>query len=236
MKKLMKKNFHMEQMILPILTLFCLTGFIGSLIFPKKVLDTYKINVTEEEGDTEYVIPLSGETPIFYEMNTAGQPMKGIQVGISKEGASQEGVFLRYQVYEHSTEKNQRLGSLLSDNLYEIASGDEVQYVYLPYAQSELCKGDIIIRFTIESQEITETEREFKTPPALLANHTLIDNTLTRIGDEDLDGNIKTMYIYSHDTYPLLYDFRLMTFVFLAASMAVSYPKLNKKGGKKDEK
>ena len=153
--------------------------------------------------------------------------MRGIQVAISKEGCSQEGVILHYQVYEHSADETQRFGELLSDNTYQVSEGDALAYVYLPFADSEKCRGDIIVSFFYESD--TEPEN----PPALLANHTLIDNTLTMKGQQPVDGSLKTMYIYTHDTYPLLYDFRLMTFVFLAASMTVSYS--GRKRGKGDD-
>ena len=155
--------------------------------------------------------------------------MKGIQVVLSKEGSAQEGVSLRYQVYERSIDEEGRLGELLSDNTYPVEDGEELQYVYLPFTDSERCSGDIAIRFWCESSQ------ELTTPPALGANHTLLDNTMTMVGDEQLDGSLKCMYIYTHDTYPLLYDFRLMTFVFLAAAMAVSYPKRKTgKGGKRE--
>lgn len=223
MKKWEQNHFHIAHIILPILTLLCFAGFIGSLLFPKKVLDTYSINVSEEEGDEEFLIPLNDGTSVYYELNTAGRPMKGIQPGISRQGASLEGVSLCYQVYEHSADRQSRLGKLLSDNKYQVSEGDDIQYVYLPFADSEACVGDIIIRFYCEGLS-------GEAVPALLANHTLIDHTTTVIGSRILDGSLKVMYVYTHDTYPLLYDFRLMTCVFLAASMTVSYPK--RKGGK----
>jgi len=227
MKKCKLFHSHIEYIVLPIVTLLCFAGFIGSLFFPKQVLDTYKINVSEEDGDAEFGIPLSEQTPVSYELNTAGSPMRGIQVAVSKEGSSQEGVILRYQVYEHSADEARRFGELLSDNVYQVSDGDEVQYVYLPFEDSEKCRGDIIVTFCYES------DTEIQNPPALLANHTLIDNTLTMNGEQPVEGSLKTMYIYTHDTYPLLYDFRLMTFVFLAASMAVSYS--GRKRGKGDD-
>ena len=230
MKKFTKKNINIAHMILPILTLLCFAGFIGSLLFPNKVLDTYKINVTEEEGDTEFTIPLSKEEKISYVMNATANPMQGIQVGISKEGENQEGVLLHYQVYQQDKEKDTLLGELLSDNVYDVELGDNLQYVYLPFGNSEKCTGDIVVCFSYES------EKENGKAPALLANHTMVQNTITMVGDTILDGSLKSMYIYTHDTYPLLYDFRLMTFVFLAASMAVTYPKRKSKEGKTDEK
>ena len=230
MKKFTKKNIHIAHIVLPILTLLCLAGFIGSLLFPKKVLDTYKINVTEEEGDTEFTIPLSKEEKISYLMNATDSPMKGIQVGISKEGETQEGVLLHYQVYKQSEDKKQLSGDLLSDNVYEVELGDNLQYVYLPFDNSDSCTGEIVVSFFYESAN------DAMNPPALLANHTVIDNTVTMVGDMILDGSLKTMYIYTHDTYPLLYDFRLMTFVFLAATMAVTYPKRKSREGRNDEK
>ena len=161
-------------------------------------------------------------------MNATANPMQGIQVGISKEGETQEGVLLHYQVYRQ--EKDKSLGELLSDNVYEVELGDNLQYVYLPFENSESCTGDIVVCFTYES------ENDTMKAPALLANHTLIKDTTTMVGDTTIDGSLKSMYIYTHDTYPLLYDFRLMTFVFLAASMAVTYPKRKSKEGKTDEK
>ena len=230
MKKFTKRNINIAYIILPILTLLCLAGFIGSLLFPNKVLDTYKINVTEEDGDTEFTIPLSEEEKIAYVMNATANPMQGIQVGISKEGENQEGALLHYQVYRQDKEKDTLLGELLSDNVYDIELGDNLQYVYLPFGNSENCTGEIVVCFFYES------ENESMKAPALLANHTLIKDTITMVGDTTLDGSLKSMYIYTHDTYPLLYDFRLMTFVFLAASMAVTYPKRKSKEGKTDEK
>ena len=229
MKKFTKKNIHIEHIILPILTLLCFAGFIGSLLFPNKVLDTYKINVTEEEGDTEFTIPLSKEDKIFYLMDATQNPMQGIQVGISKEGETQEGVLLHYQVYKQEHNKAQKLGELVSDNVYEVELGDNLQYVYLPFENSDSCTGNIVVCFFYES------ENQAMKAPALLANHTLISNTITMVGDTKIEGSLKSMYIYTHDTYPLLYDFRLMTFVFLAASMAVTYPKRKSKEGRTDE-
>lgn len=230
MKKFAKKNIHIAHIVLPILTLLCLAGFIGSLLFPKAVLDTYKINVTEEEGDTEFTVPLLEGEKILYRMNATDNPMKGIQVGISKEGQSQEGVLLHYQVYRESKDEEHQMGELLSDNVYQVELGDELQYVYLPFENSQNCRGNIVISF------FCDTENPSGLAPALLANHTMVDNTVTMVGGAPLDGSLKTMYIYTHDTYPLLYDFRLMTFVFLAASMAVSYPKRKHREGKGDEK
>ena len=230
MKKFTKKNIYIAHIILPILTLLCLAGFIGSLLFPNKVLDTYKINVIEEEGDTEFTIPLSKEEKILYVMNATTNPMQGIQVGISKEGETQEGVLLHYQVYQKDDNAKDLLGELLSDNIYEVELGDNLQYVYLPYDNSDSCTGDIVICFYYES------EKENMMPPALLANHTIVKDTFTMVGDTKLEGSLKSMYIYTHDTYPLLYDFRLLTFVFLAASMAVTYPKRKSKEGNADEK
>ena len=230
MKKFTKKNINIAHIILPILTLFCLAGFIGSLLFPNKVLDTYKINVTEEEGDTEFTILLSKEEKISYVMNATANPMQGIQVGISKESETQEGVILHYQVYQQEKEEDSLLGELLSDNVYEVELGDDLQYVYLPFDNSDRCTGEIVVCFYYES------ENQGMKAPALLANHTQIKDTITMVGDTMLDGSLKSMYIYTHDTYPLLYDFRLMTFVFLAASMAVTYPKRKSKEGKNDEK
>ena len=86
---------------LPIGTLLCLAGFIGSYLFPNTVLDTYKVNVGENEGDTEYVQYFTGtEDEIGYMMETDGRVMKGIQIGIDKNGQALEGTSLIYRIYK----------------------------------------------------------------------------------------------------------------------------------------
>lgn len=220
MKKI-KTLFWKPSMILPMLTLFCLAGFIGSYVFPNTVLDTYVINMTEEEEDTEVQLPLSLQTPIVYEMNTNGLPMQGIQVGINKRGYALDNTVLEYSVYAD--------GQQVSKNAYAVAAGDDLQYVYLPFANYEQCKGNLRISFVL-----TAAEADAEAYPALMANHAEVKDTSTIVenlpaGEENTVLSLKCSYIYSHDTYPFLYDFRLLTFVFLAASMTVYYPKRKKK-------
>ncbi len=225
MKKL-KQKLWKPYIILPILTLFFLAGFIGSYIFPNTVLDTFVINMEEEEEDTQVQLPLSLHTPIEYEMNTNGLAMRGIQVGINKRGYAQEETVLRYSVF---------IGDeCISQNAYHVAAGDDLQYVYLPFDQYEKCVGELRISFLLEAAGGDE-----ETYPALMANHAEIKNTRT-IAENRPEGaeeevSLKCNYIYTHDTYPFLYDCRLLTFVFLAASMAVVYPRRKEKEVDKHE-
>lgn len=230
--------------ILPLITLFCLAGFIGSLLFPNKVLDTYVINMSEEEGDTEILLPLShdAQRQVAYRVDTSGRPMRGIQIGINKQGREITGCYLRYQVY--AGEKIQKMdmaqitaeGQPLSDSLYDLSQGDNLQYVYLPFTEYEKCVGNLVIVFSVEPKEEGAADGE---EIAIMANHHEVEKTetcyVTDRGDyaqEDYaqveainrDLSLKCSHIYTHDTYPLLYDFRILTFVFLAVSMAVSYP------------
>ena len=113
---------------LPIGTLLCLAGFIGSYLFPNEVLDTYKVNVTEEEGDMEFVQFFTGaENEIGYIMETDGRPMKGFQIGISKNGQALEGTELVYRVYDKSSM------TLLDEEVYDLGACLDGQYPYLPF-------------------------------------------------------------------------------------------------------
>ncbi len=222
MKKLKIKKWK-ANIVLPILTLLCLAGFIGSYIFPNTVLDTFVINMAEEEGDTEVLLPLSLQNEIVYEMNTKGLPLRGIQVGINKRGHALTRTNLIYSVYAGD--------DCICNNVYEVAAGDDLQYVYLPFENYEKCIGDIRIVFRLDADE-----EDPDAYPALMANHAKIEGTKTiaevlpeEEGDKEL--SLKCNHIYTHDTYPFLYDCRLLTFVFLAATMAVNFPKGKKKEG-----
>jgi hypothetical protein len=226
MRNLIKKLVR-PNIILPILTLLCLAGFIGSYIFPNRVLDTYVINMEEEEGDTEVALPLSLLEPVVYEVDTGSLAMRGIQVGINKRGSDQTDTVLSYQVFIGDT--------CVSKNTYAVAQGADEQYVYLPFENYEQCIGALRITFLLS--QISGAEEKY---PALMANHREVDGTVTTAPAvvTDLSAeevSLKCSYIYTHETYPFLYDFRLLTFVFLAAAMTVSYSTRKKKEGRAHE-
>ena len=229
MKKILNKISKLGKpyYILPIITLLFLTGFIGSYLFPNTVLDTYVINMTETEGDEEVLLPLSATDPVTYEMNTGTLAMRGIQVGINKQGQALSGTTLVYCVYAE--------GNCVSENRYAVGTGDDLQYVYLPFENQKDCVGKLKITFRLENEGETDSVL-----PALMANHTEVKDTVTTPAQAESElkqpatqtenVSLKCSYIYTHNTYPFLYDCRLLTFVFLAASMAVCYP-----GKKKEE-
>lgn len=246
MKKMVKKICK-ATVLLPLMTLFCFAGFIGSLLIPNTVLDTYVINMTEEEGDTEVLLPLSSRDPILYEMNTNGRSMRGIQIGIDKRNIPYTKAVLSYQVYQNET--------LLSDNEYDLVQLENLQYVYLPYADYEKVIGDIQIRFFMK-------EASHDVLPAITANHRYIKDTRTipagQIIERETEAeeteaketeaeeteaeemeegvlSLKGNYVYTHETYPFLYDFRILSFLFLAVTMTVSFP-LCKKAKNKEQK
>lgn len=226
MKKIREKICGKVYIILPVITFLCFAGFIGSLVFPDTVLDTYEVNMKEDEGDEEVALSLQGENHITYEMNTNGLAMRGIQVGINKQGKDLKGI-LHYDVYLlKDNSKN-----LVSSNVYSLEEGFDLQYVYLPYNEYEKCVGNIMIDF------YTEGNTEEAQSPAIMANHKMTENTKTSCTiDSEFAGSLKGSYIYTHKTYPFLYDFRIMTCIFLAVSMTVQYPRLKGKAKKKHEK
>lgn len=237
MKKLWQRISTKIYIILPALTLFCFAGVLLSLLIPDTVLDTYEVNMTEEEGE-ECLLSLGDGDYVEYDMDTGERPLRGIQVGINKCGANLQGT-LHYDVYRlEGGETGRGEGSGISRNAYSLAEGADLQYVYLPFEHYKDCIGALRIRFYVTD----DTQ-----PAALMANHNQTENTKTSYQHEtDLAGaeelkqglSLKCCYIYTHNTYPFLYDFRILTCIFLAASMAVQYPKRRRgqKGGKSHEK
>lgn len=254
-KKVISKYAYI---ILPIGTLLCLAGFIGSYLFPNEVLDTYEVNMKEAEDDREFVIPFTGgiSDEIGYAMETDGRELKGIQIGISKGGASLSGANLVYRVYQLPEDANLQAltpeqlngnlndASVILEQYYDLGNCMDGQYLYLPFDKSgkidetKRCIGKLYITFSYNSNGNTEEGM-----PGLFANHGIVKNAATyregkivtdEIAGKQLPQMIKHYYIYSHNTYPLLYDSRVLTFVFLAASMTVAYPHIKGKGEKKE--
>ena len=255
-KNNVRKGASPAAIIFPLLTLICLAGFIGSLIFPNHVLDTFIMNMDQEEGDREVLLPLSYEKPLLYRIDTQGKALQGVQLGIHKRGLSQEGQVLAYSVKVG--------GSVVSENVYSLSEGDDLQYVYLPFQNPESCIGDLEISFLLKTDPAAgAAELPIEQRAALTANFSTVDGTETilydgaqiveearedsgdfekdetisdpgneqRLDQEENAGEIdknekpalKGSHIYSHDTYPFLYDTRLLTFIFLAVSMTVAF-------------
>ena len=194
------------------MTILLLVLLIVSFLIPKKVIDTYKVNTSEEEGDIEYLLSLESNQVITHQLNSEGRPMLGIQVALSKNGAVYEKSVLNYDVYSTNTQ------TLLSHNEYLLSQGEDLQYIYLPFNNYESCLDEISISFYYENKDAPSTAA-----PSLLANARELSTGKTLSDERMLKGNIKCMYVYSHDTYPLVYDLRILVLVFLAASMTISW-------------
>lgn len=207
------------HILLPLVTLFCFLGFIGSLIFPDTVLDTYIVNMEEAEGDKEEALVLADGAHVGYAMDTKGLAMRGIQLGINKLGKPLTGV-LCYDVYVVSGASEK---TLVSANLYDVSQGDDMQYVYLPYVNYEQCVGQLYI--DVYMQEPVPAEQA----AAIMINHKEVAETETFYQDNVYEGSLKGNYIYTHKTYPFLYDFRVLSFIMLAVTMTVRFPARKKR-------
>ena len=215
-----RKKGGWVNIVFPVLTLIALAGFIGSLLFPNRVLDTYIMNMEEEEGDTLVLLPLSYEKPLLYEVETIAGPMQGLQLGINKRGQDLSGLTLHYSV--------ETGGNIVSDNRYDLSQGDELQYVFLPFENPDACTGELTVSLLLE----TAGEKDPERVPYLEANHSAVSGTRTILYDgietdplEKADEivSLRGSHIYSHDTYPFLYDARILLCIFLAVSMTLSF-------------
>jgi hypothetical protein len=152
----------------------------------------------------------------------------------------------------------------VSKNTYAVAQGADEQYVYLPFENYEQCIGTLRITFLLSQVSSAEDEYPalmanhravdgaVTTAPVIVTELSAADagegaaaaglEKKKNAGAADsaetpdaADVSLKCSYIYTHETYPFLYDFRLLTFVFLAASMTVSYSSRKKKEGRAHE-
>lgn len=203
-------NKHIT-VLLPIITLLCAFALAASYVFPNKVLDTYVFNMEEENGIEESILMLEAESIVSFQINTGSRPLRGIQVGIHKNGGVFENGMLFTQVYDSGRT------TLLSENRYEIKDGLDLQYVYLPFDNYESCVGDITIEFSYDAQGNTADEM-----PGLMINTATLEEKETYLDGEMLQGNLKGYLIYTHNTYPLTYDLKLCLFLLLAMTMTVN--------------
>lgn len=238
MKKLWEK---IHNFILPMATVGLALLLVLSYLFPNKVLDTYQMNISAE-GVIEEAVDLPEGSIISYAMNTGQRPLRGIQPGLGLQGGLFLEGILRYRVYRQGS------NTPVSDNEYslkEVSEGIrdryferkdsedaealfyEPMYLYLPLDNYTECKGEIRIEFTYESNGETveyigepaeEQSAGRRIVPCLFVNEVRREGTRTEHNGKVLTGGLTGYYVYTHNTYPLVYDLRILVFVCLAAS------------------
>lgn len=237
--------------ILPVVTAGLALLLVLSYLFPNKVLDTYVMNISEE-GDTEEAITLPEGSVISYTMNTGKRPLRGIQPSIGMQGGPLENAVLRYRVYKKGSD------ALLSDNEYRLKElsaavlntmqalpegeaaqfAEAARYIYLPLNDYEKCKGEIRLEFTYESngdepQRLLGDGENGLISPYLMTNNVQKDGTAVKKDGVDIAGGLVGYTVYTHNTYPLVYDLRIMVFLFLAATAAAPLDRWRKSAGVK---
>ncbi|MBO5292315.1 MAG: DUF2142 domain-containing protein [Lachnospiraceae bacterium] len=240
MKKILNQ---ISRYFLPVVTVGLVLLLVLSWLFPNRVLDTYEMNISGNEEE-ETIIPLPEGSVISYTMNTGTRPLRGIQPGISLRGGRFVNGQLRCRVYREPSHE------LVSDNTYSLAEltqsiqssidggadsslAWQALYTYIPFADYERCSGDIMLVFSYESMgDVPEQFAVAEEPdgqqgqdearvPGLSVNETRKENTLTCVNGEEIEGGLCGYSVYTHNTYPLIYDLRLLICIFLAASVSV---------------
>ncbi len=222
-KTIMSKNY----IWLPMITLFCLAGFIGSYLVPNRVLDTYLVNVTEDTKEEVSTAFLEKDKYLCYEFSTNNvgnltDQFEGIQVWVDKNGQSFETGTLLYDVYLRNEEESAAdylKREPISKNQYSLQTVSDGQDVFLPVLQASECKGMLAIVFSY-----VDSSGNYDKVPGLLMNQQLNTKNSTRYAGEEEQGALKAKYVYARDSYPFLYDFRILTFVFLAVTMTCQFP------------
>lgn len=235
----MKMTFQtIKNYLLPAVTAILALLLVLSYLFPNKVLDTYVMNLSTQ-SDTEQEITLPEGSVISYTMNTGKRPMRGIQPGIGIQGGVFTNGVLRYCVYKNggfvpvsvNEYRLDQLSTAVRNALQALPEGADVsvvdmpQYVYLPFENYEDCKGEILITFTYISngdkpQRMVEDGSGETPVPGLFINNVEKDGTVTQKDGAELQGSLIGYTVYTHNTYPLVYDLRILVFLFLAATAA----------------
>lgn len=228
---------QIRRYFLPIITAGLALLLVLSWLFPNRVLDTYEMNISTSKEE-EKLIPLLDGSVLSYAMNTGNRPLHGIQPGVSLQGLRFETGRLRCRVYREPSHE------LVSDNVYplseltkgmqanldsgmDVSLSQEAMYTYIPFADYERCKGDIVIEFSYEGMGETpepfdgvSLPEENSKVPALAVNAVQKENTETSVDGEAIAGGLCGYTVYTHNTYPLVYDLRLLICIFLAASVS----------------
>lgn len=209
--KLIKLMDKYGNIFIILCILVCVAGLVWSYVKPRTTLDTYEINMKE---NNDYNIVLKLDVEVEYHCNTGELPLNGVQMGISKEGHEYTDGQVVCSVFK--ADDNTLLG-VTKQNLNEIV---ELQYVYFPFMAMTQYAGEVVIKFTYEG---SDTEY-----PAIVANETVVDEITTYVNGEKIDGCLKAYHLYSRDIYPYVFDLKVFLIIFITVFFTLSFGKKNR--------
>ena len=186
--------------------------FVWSSLFPKTVYDIVEYHVILEEDEHEKEIALTPETTVLFSFSVGEANVNGVQPCLDWGAQSCPSGVLCVDVWQVTESGGQ---TYIGQGSAPLDGGLRRAYTYvaLPH-EGELC-GELVfaIRYVAAEGE--------RTYPSLVATDRDLDDCLTVVNDKPYDGDLLMYYAATRDTYPLLFDAKLICLLLICVALTM---------------
>lgn len=186
--------------------------FVCSCLFPKSAYDIEAYHVVLEEGEQEKDIELTPETTVWFSISVGEVNVKGIQPCLDWGAENCPGGVVCVDAWRLSEDGKQSDIGQGSTSLY---AGLRRAYTYVELPHEGEAGGELIfaIRYVPAEGETTY--------PFLVATDRDVEGCVTVVNDEEYDGDLLLYYASELDTYPLLFDSKLVCLLLICVALTM---------------
>ncbi len=186
--------------------------FVWSSLFPKTAYDTRELHVRLEEGEQEREIALTPDTTVLISFFSKEQHVEGIQPCADWGAENRPGGQLFVDVWRVDEAGEQIYAGQGSAPL---SADMRRAYTYIPLSHEGELSGELIfaIRYVPAEGEAAY--------PSLIATNRDLDDCLTVVNEEQYDGDLLLYYVCMRETYPLLFDAKLVCLLLVCVALTM---------------
>lgn len=186
--------------------------FVWSSLFPKTAYDIVEFHAVLEDGEREKEIELTPETVVLFSLFVGEADLNGVQPCLDWGADSCPSGVLRVDAWQVSESGEQRYvgqGSAAPD------AGLRRAYTYVALPREGELSGEMVFSIRYEP---ADGEMIY---PSLIATDRDLDDCLTVVDGQAYDGDLLMYYACERDTYPLLFDAKLICLLLICIALTM---------------
>lgn len=186
--------------------------FVYSSLFPKTAYDVVEYHVRLEEGEQETDIVLTPETTVLFSFSVEEGHVNGLQPCADWGSENCPQGVLCVDVWRVLENGEQRYAGRANAPLN---AGLRRAYTYVALPREEELSGELVfaIRYIAAEGEAVY--------PSLVATDRDLENCLTVVDNEEYAGDLLMYYVSERDTYPLLFDAKLVCLLLVCVALTM---------------
>ncbi len=186
--------------------------FVWSSLFPKTAYDTRELHVRLEDGEQEREIVLTPDTTVLFSFSAGDQTVDGIQPCADWGSENCPGGVLLVDVW-CMDEGGERVYAGQGSAPLNAELRRAYTYIALPHEGELSGELSFAIRYVPAEGETAY--------PSLVATDRDIGECLTVVNEEVYGGDLLLYYVTVRDTYPLLFDAKLVCLLLICIALSM---------------